>query len=110
MLPFSIELKPGLPVAEQITFAVKKAVVAVAEPDSSPLLLVAEHGISSAAIGDFSVTRDDVVHPLIRAMDRTDATYFDGSSDKLRGPIEGLPFHAIPLRADAAASARSGIA
>ena len=28
MLPFTIELKPGLPVAEQILFAVKKAVVA----------------------------------------------------------------------------------
>ncbi len=28
MLPFSIELKPGLPVAEQIVFAVRKAVVA----------------------------------------------------------------------------------
>lgn len=27
MLPFSIELKPGLPVTEQILFAVKKAVV-----------------------------------------------------------------------------------
>lgn len=27
MLPFSIELKPGLPVAEQILFAVRKAVV-----------------------------------------------------------------------------------
>lgn len=27
MLPFSIELKPGLPVAEQILYAVKKAVV-----------------------------------------------------------------------------------
>ena len=27
MLPFSVELKPGLPVAEQILFAVKKAVV-----------------------------------------------------------------------------------
>lgn len=27
MLPFSIELKPGLPMAEQILFAVKKAVV-----------------------------------------------------------------------------------
>ena len=27
MLPFSIELKPGVPVAEQILFAVKKAVV-----------------------------------------------------------------------------------
>ncbi len=28
MLPFAIELKPGLPVAEQILFAVKRAVVA----------------------------------------------------------------------------------
>jgi GntR family transcriptional regulator len=28
VLPFSFELKPGLPVAEQILFAVKKAVVA----------------------------------------------------------------------------------
>jgi GntR family transcriptional regulator len=28
VLPFSIELKPGLPVAEQIMFAVRKAVVA----------------------------------------------------------------------------------
>ena len=28
MLPFSIELKPGLPIAEQVVFAVKKAVVA----------------------------------------------------------------------------------
>jgi GntR family transcriptional regulator len=27
VLPFSVELKPGLPVAEQILFAVKKAVV-----------------------------------------------------------------------------------
>jgi len=27
MLPFSIELRPGLPVAEQIVYAVKKAVV-----------------------------------------------------------------------------------
>lgn len=27
MLPFSIDLKPGLPVAEQILFAVKRAVV-----------------------------------------------------------------------------------
>lgn len=27
MLPFSIELKPGLPIAEQVVFAAKKAVV-----------------------------------------------------------------------------------
>lgn len=28
MLPFSVTLKPGLPIAEQVIFAVKKAVVA----------------------------------------------------------------------------------
>jgi GntR family transcriptional regulator len=28
VLPFSIELKPGLPIAEQVIFAVKRAVVA----------------------------------------------------------------------------------
>ena len=28
MLPFSIELRPGLPITEQVIFAVKKAVVA----------------------------------------------------------------------------------
>ena len=28
MLPFSIDLKPGLPITEQVIFAVKKAVVA----------------------------------------------------------------------------------
>jgi GntR family transcriptional regulator len=28
MLPFAIELKPGLPITEQVIFAVKKAVVA----------------------------------------------------------------------------------
>ena len=28
MLPFAIELRPGLPLAEQVVFAVKKAVVA----------------------------------------------------------------------------------
>jgi GntR family transcriptional regulator len=28
MLPFSVELKPGLPLAEQVIFAVKRAVVA----------------------------------------------------------------------------------
>jgi PAS domain S-box-containing protein len=80
----------------------KKAVVAVAEPDSSSLLLVAEHGVSSAAIADFSLTRDDVLHPLSQAMQRTDATYFEASTDQFRVPIEGVPFHAIPLRAEAA--------
>jgi PAS domain S-box-containing protein len=78
----------------------KKAVVAVAEPNSASLLLVAEHGVSSTAIADFSLTRDDRRHPLINAMDRPEATYFDGSSDHFRAPIERAPFHAVPLRAE----------
>ena len=80
--------------------AVQKALVAFAEPGSSPLLLVAEHGVSSSAIADFSVARDDLTNPLIRAMARSDATYFDGSNEHFRAPIEGVAFHAIPLRAD----------
>ena len=80
--------------------AVKKAVVAVIEPDSSPLLLVAEHGVSSSAIADFSVARDDGSHALIRAMHRPDATFFEASNDLYRSPIEGVAFHAIPLRPD----------
>jgi len=78
---------------------VKQAVVALAEPASSQLLLVAEHGISSAAIVDFGLTRDNESHPLIKAMLRRDPTYFDGANSSFRSPVEGK-FHAIPLRSE----------
>jgi PAS domain S-box-containing protein len=78
----------------------EQAVVAVVEPGTSPLLLVAEHGVSSSAIADFALTKDDEAHPLVRAMERSGATYFDGSAEQFRSPIEGRPYHAIPLRAD----------
>jgi PAS domain S-box-containing protein len=81
--------------------AVKKAVVAVADPESSPLHLVAEHGVSSLAIAEFSLMKDDATHPLIRAMAQAEATYFDGSSDHRRALMEGAAFHAVPLRGDA---------
>jgi PAS domain S-box-containing protein len=79
---------------------VKQAVVAVVEPGASALLLVAEHGVSSSTIVDFSLDREDGTHPLILAMEADEPTYFDGSSGQVRGPIEGAPFYAIPLRAD----------
>jgi PAS domain S-box-containing protein len=79
---------------------VKQAVVAVVEPGASPMLLVAEHGATTSAIVDFSLTRDDEAHPLIQAMLNTESTYFDGSRDTFRAPIEGVAFHAIPLRTD----------
>jgi PAS domain S-box-containing protein len=83
----------------------EQAVVVVAEPGSPALLLIAEHAVSSSAVADFAVTRDDEGHPLVRAMERSDATYFDGASTQFHAPIEGLPFHAIPLRGDDDATA-----
>ena len=47
-------------------------------PPASQLVIVAEHGVSSAAIVDFVLTRDDEAHPLIKAMYRREPTYFDG--------------------------------
>ena len=78
---------------------VRQAVVALGEPASNQLLLVAEHGVSSSAIVDFVLTRDDEAHPLIAALKRREPTYFDGSPSSFRSPIEGR-FHAVPLRSD----------
>jgi PAS domain S-box-containing protein len=78
---------------------VEQAIVAVADLLSGQLLLVAEHGVSSGAIADFSVGRDDDSHPLIRAMLRPDASYFDSNGAAFHTPLDP-PFHAVPLRAD----------
>ena len=75
---------------------IRQAIVALAEPASNQLLLVAEHGISSSAIVDFVLTRDDEAHPLIKAMNRREPTYFDARGASFRSPIEGR-FHAVPL-------------
>ena len=77
---------------------VKQAVVAVIEPGGSVLQLVAEHGVSSATIVDFVVSREDEGHPLVKALDRTTPTYFDGGGT-FRSPLDGR-FHALPLRSE----------
>jgi signal transduction histidine kinase len=78
----------------------QRALVAVEEPGSAPLVLVAEHGLSPAAIVEFALNRDDEAHPLVRAMGCAEATFFDVSSTQFRSPVEDFPFHAIPLRHD----------
>jgi PAS domain S-box-containing protein len=78
---------------------VKQAVVAIVEPNGSQLQLVAEHSVSSSAIVDFVVTREDLGHPLVEALERVEATYFDGSPLSFRSPIDGR-FHALPLRSE----------
>ena len=77
----------------------RQAVVAVLEANGSHLQLVAEHNVSSTAIVDFDIMREDEGHPLVKSMDRADPTYFDGSPLPFRSPLDG-PFHAIPLRTD----------
>ena len=82
------------------TAGVRQAVVALSEPGSGEMLLVVEHGVSAPAIADFSLNRDEETHPLIRAMKKVEPTYFDGTPQLFRPPLEGVPFHALPLRGD----------
>jgi signal transduction histidine kinase len=79
---------------------VQQAVVALSEPGTGDMLLVVEHGVSPSAIVDFSLNREEETHPLILAMGRGEPTFFDGSPQLFKPPIEGVPFHAIPLKAD----------
>jgi PAS domain S-box-containing protein len=83
--------------------SIRHAVLILAEPSSSQLLIVAEHGVSSSTIADFVLTRDDEAHPLIKAMNRREPTSFDTSPISFRAPIEGR-FLATPLCADDAAA------
>lgn len=77
---------------------VEQAVVVVCEPGAGPLLLVAEHGVSSSTIVDFSLNREDEAHPLVRALEGGEAVFFSDPAIVSRSPMAASPFHAIPLR------------
>jgi signal transduction histidine kinase len=80
---------------------VEQAAVAVSEPGSGSLLLVAEHGVASAAVVEFAMTSDDEAHPLARVLDGRDPVFFSHPSRlPFHAPIEGRSFHAVPLRGD----------
>ena len=79
---------------------IREAAVLVSEGVSSEMQLVAEHGISSGAIMDFSLNRDDASHPLIQALNSPEPLYIESLPSHHRGPFEARPFHAIPLRAE----------
>jgi PAS domain S-box-containing protein len=84
---------------------VAEAAVLVAEGVANEMQLVAEHGISSGAIMDFSLSREDTRHPLIEALNSAEPVYIDGLPAHHRGPLESRAFHAIPLRGDGLESA-----
>ena len=45
-----------------------QAVVAVVDALSGQVLLVAEHGVTTSAIADFVLSRDEIDHPLVAAL------------------------------------------
>ena len=83
---------------------VSEAAVLVAEGPGNEILLVAEHGISSGAIMDFSLARDDARHPLIEALNGARPIFVENLPSHHPAPLESRTFHAIPLRADAGES------
>ena len=79
---------------------VEQAMVAVHDQLTGQVLLVAEYGVSSAAVVDFVLSREDDAHPLIRALG--DAASRPTSNPRRR-PFtrrSTAPFHAIPLRGE----------
>jgi signal transduction histidine kinase len=83
---------------------VREAAVLVQEGISNDMLLVAEHGVSSSAIMDFALNRDDVSHPLIEALNSPGPLHIDSLPGHHRVPLEAKAFHAIPLRSDSSDS------
>ena len=80
---------------------VTEAAVLVSEGISTDMLLVAEHGVSSGAIMDFALNREDAGHPLIQALRSPEPVYIDALPTHYRVPLEADAFHVMPLRADA---------
>ena len=78
---------------------VEQAVIAVHDQLTGQVLLVAEYGVSSTAIVDFVLSREDTTHPLVRAMTHREPTYFEGTPTSFHAPL-AAPFYAIPLRGD----------
>jgi len=84
---------------------VSEAAVLVSEGAANEMLLVAEHGISSGAIMDFALLRDDANHPLIEALSSPGPVYIDNLQSHHRAPLESRVFHAIPLMTSGAPTA-----
>ena len=78
---------------------VDRAVVAVAEPASAQVVIIAEHGVTSPATAEFVLDRDDVTHPLVAVMHRGEPSFFEEAAG-LRSPLDDGPFHAVPLHAE----------
>ena len=77
---------------------VDQAVVMVADGASPQILLVADYGVSSATVMDFSLTREETSNPLVQALDAPAPIYIDSAPPHVRAPLDARSFHVIPLR------------
>src|SRR5690349_21300858 len=79
---------------------IDQAVVIVGDRASNEFLLVAEYGVSSSAIMDFSLNREETSNPLVQALAAPGPVYIDTLPAHVRAPVDAETFHAIPLRTD----------
>jgi PAS domain S-box-containing protein len=79
---------------------VTEAAVLVADGRADAMLLAAERGVSTGAIIDFVLRRDDAAHPLIAALSQTSPVYIEELAPHHHAPLASRAFHAVPLRAD----------
>jgi len=80
--------------------SITEAAVLVVDGQGGEMLLVAEHGISSGAIIDFALARDDSRHPLVEALSGAETNYIKNLASHHPSPLESRTFYAVPLRAD----------
>ena len=76
---------------------VDQAVVMVADGASPQILLVADYGVSSATVMDFSLTREETSNPLVQALER-DEHLAAHPAGLVPGGAEPLPHGLVPLR------------
>src|SRR4051812_31070993 len=80
---------------------VTEAAVLIADGQANEMQLVAEYGVTTGAIMDFALGRDNSSHPLITALNSPRAIYVEDLAAHHRGPLSARAFHVIPLRAEA---------
>jgi PAS domain S-box-containing protein len=80
--------------------SVGKALLATAATDPDRLWGIAALGISPARTGEFVLDLEDRRHPLVAVAWSGTSAHFRPGKRHPESPLEGVPFHAVPLRPD----------
>src|SRR5688572_1509877 len=80
----------------------RRALLATAAADPDRLWGIAALGISPARTGEFVLDLEDRRHPLVSVAWSGKPAHFQPGKRHPESPLEGVPFHAVPLRPDSA--------